>query len=519
MSKFELKFLGVFILCALVAGAHSSAEAQDKLSKEDKRWMEEEVAALITQSEIEIFESLNKNDRELFKEIFWARRDYNPMTPENELKEQFESRLAVADERLGVRGRKGSTTDMGRIFLLLGPPSQTNQAEQGSSDAGIGPEPGSSTPLEGTGLEEDASGADPLGFGNAGGSQNAAWTYDANPRLGIPEDFTVRFRSQAGFGFRLANKDEVEPILERVRNRYIANPGINYVRDEKGRLQKLQESADPSSPAKMALQELQESQTPANDVPLDTDISFFRAAEGSVYMPILFKIEAAGIQWDGQQAEATVFGLVENDLGNPVHQFEAPATLTKTESGMAAFEMPIQLQPGSYTLYLGVRDTQSGQMGTEIVPLEVPDFPSGELALSSIVMFVAGERTGESMGEPGKAFLLGGYHWKPKLTNAYTKSEELSGVFNAYGYALNDAGEPKLTAQYIFFRDGTRRGQTAEEPFMLAGEELAITVFQVPLESFEPGSYRVQVKVTDHVAQRVVTKDIEFELEGSAGSE
>ena len=73
----------------LMAGA---AVAQDKLSKNDKNWVEKEVGALITAQEKDTFEQINKDDRKLFKDPFWMRRDFNPTTSENEFQKDYAAR-------------------------------------------------------------------------------------------------------------------------------------------------------------------------------------------------------------------------------------------------------------------------------------------------------------------------------------------------------------------------------------------------------------------------------------------
>jgi hypothetical protein len=118
------------------------------------------------------------------------------------------------------------------------------------------------------------------------------------------------------------------------------------------------------------------------------------------------------------------------------------------------------------------------------------------------------------MGTPGKAFLLGGYHFVPKREMVYTTKDQLSGVFYAYNYGI--AGDkPNLTVHLMFSKDGQGRGATKEEPFMLQTPEMALTIFDIPLNiaNFkEPGNYKVTVKVTDKVTQKTLTQEIPFEI-------
>ena len=63
----------------------------------------------------------------------------------------------------------------------------------------------------------------------------------------------------------------------------------------------------------------------------------------------------------------------------------------------------------------------------------------------------------------------------PKSEMIYNHTEQLAGVLNVYNYGL--AGEqPNLTLQVAFFKDGEKRGQTEDGPFMAMSSEMALTV-------------------------------------------
>lgn len=68
----------------------------------------------------------DKASREEFIEDFWAKRDPDPYTEENEFKEEFYQRIEYANKRFheGVPGWK---TDRGRIYIYLGPPDTIEQ--------------------------------------------------------------------------------------------------------------------------------------------------------------------------------------------------------------------------------------------------------------------------------------------------------------------------------------------------------------------------------------------------------
>jgi len=42
---------------------------------------------------------------------------------------------------------------------------------------------------------------------------------------------------------------------------------------------------------------------------------------------------------------------------------------------------------------------------------------------------------------------------------------------------------------------------------------MAITVFDIPLSGFEPGKYTLKIQVSDHVNGKMLTKELQFELQ------
>ncbi len=85
---------------------------------------------IVTPQEERIYREMPPEDRAEFLADFWKRRDPTPETKTNEFRSQYYSRLAVADKvyRAGIPGWK---TDRGRIFILLGPPTDLIKKSMG----------------------------------------------------------------------------------------------------------------------------------------------------------------------------------------------------------------------------------------------------------------------------------------------------------------------------------------------------------------------------------------------------
>lgn len=94
---------------------------EQKLDSENQEWLRR-VGYIISSEEKKFFLDLPEAEREAFKQEFWARRDPDPATEENEFKLEYEVRMEQADELFLGEGRPGYLTDRGRIYILFGPP-------------------------------------------------------------------------------------------------------------------------------------------------------------------------------------------------------------------------------------------------------------------------------------------------------------------------------------------------------------------------------------------------------------
>jgi GWxTD domain-containing protein len=94
----------------------------------DEKWAEGAIRFLMTKAESDAWQRIGSSqERAEFITKFWLRRDPNPQTPENEFRQEIERRVQFADSRFAQEEKKGSATDRGLVFVLLGPPSYIAQ--------------------------------------------------------------------------------------------------------------------------------------------------------------------------------------------------------------------------------------------------------------------------------------------------------------------------------------------------------------------------------------------------------
>ena len=98
-----------------------SVEAEENLGEE---WAEGPVRFLLTADERRGYARLlDPVTRSEFVTSFWKERDPKPETASNEFKDEFDRRVAFADSRFTQSETRGSLTDRGMVFILLGPPT------------------------------------------------------------------------------------------------------------------------------------------------------------------------------------------------------------------------------------------------------------------------------------------------------------------------------------------------------------------------------------------------------------
>ena len=158
-------FACLLALPALLAGAGQSA-AEKALPEKYRDWLAL-VAYHIQPVEREVFLKLDGDrDRDLFVEAFWKQRDPTPGTPANERRDELRARFEHVNRQFG-RGttREGWRTDMGRIYMVLGPPAGVERFE---ATLGIVP--------------------------------CQAWSYRGEASRGLPPEFVLLFYQRGGIG-------------------------------------------------------------------------------------------------------------------------------------------------------------------------------------------------------------------------------------------------------------------------------------------------------------------------------
>jgi len=112
-------FLFLWIISAIGCRLHN---LEKRLNPENREFLSK-VRYIVTREERKIFLELPDLEKKDFQEEFWSLRDPDPATEENEFKEEYFRRIDEAN-RLFRGGIPGWLQDRGRIYILIGPPTE-----------------------------------------------------------------------------------------------------------------------------------------------------------------------------------------------------------------------------------------------------------------------------------------------------------------------------------------------------------------------------------------------------------
>jgi len=214
--------------------------------------------------------------------------------------------------------------------------------------------------------------------------------------------------------------------------------------------------------------------------------------------------------------------------GGPTYAFEDVAFLTPTAENTV--QRALELKPGDYEVYFALAEKPSkdkkapaGKSSILKQDLTVPDLLTG-LNTSSVILAKGIEPAGVQLNgqqQLEQPYTVSGYKIMPNPTASFAKSGELLWVFYIYNEGAAANGKPDLNVEYNFFRAGEEKpfvnmppsafnATTLPAEFNLAAGHMVFVAQGVPLTSFNPGDYKVQMKITDKTNNQSVTKDVPF---------
>ena len=163
----------------------------------------------------------------------------------------------------------------------------------------------------------------------------------------------------------------------------------------------------------------------------------------------------------------------------------------------------------------------------------VPDLWNGELSTSSVIRRRADRPAAGAAhaAAAGRAAVRARHHGNRAGASStkLTKKAELSTFLLIYNAKMDAANKPDVTRRIQLLHEAERRrevlqqDQSAERStrrrcrreFDLAAGHQLQSGQAVPLASFPEGDYRLEIKITDKLANKSLTRDVNFSVAGS----
>lgn len=196
----------------------------------------------------------------------------------------------------------------------------------------------------------------------------------------------------------------------------------------------------------------------------------------------------------------------------------------------AQIDRAMELPAGDYDFYIALaerpKDKKAQATAKSVVftqPLSVPTTGT-TLTTSSIILAKGIEAAGAQLTgqqQLEQPYTISGYKITPRYTNAISKAEEIIFVFFIYNEGVAASGKPDLDVDYMFYRAAEEKpfsklATTSFNATTLPGEFDITKGHQVfvgqgiPLASFAPGDYKLEIKINDKTKSSTVTRNVPF---------
>jgi GWxTD domain-containing protein len=508
----------------------SNSSLYKELDSPYRKWLDEDVAYIITPEERDTFLHLQTNEeRETFIEAFWQRRNPDPDSPDNSFKDEHYRRIAYANEHF-ASGIPGWKTDRGRIYIMWGKPDEDDSHTAGEQwDRPMDQGGGTTTTyayevwryryLEG--FAGDHQENVEFEFVDPTGTAEFHLTMDPSEKdalLNVPGAGLTMAEEmgQADKSARFSNPDGT----------HLAGQGEGVAQgSELNEFSRLENYAAAFQPPPVKLpEELVTHALVRNQIKFDYMEDFLRITSDTVLVPITVQIprtQMTFVEKSGVDiAKMSVFGRITTLTGRTVQTFEDPlevdapsAIIQQTKSLQEIYQKQVPLSPGLYALDLVIKDTNSGNVGVVDTRLAVPQFKEDELNASSMIL--ADQITPVSSKDIGLGqFVLGDMKVRPKLDRSFYPNEEMGVFLQVYNLKVDDkTHKPDVSVQYRVMKEKdpnpVLKFDLGADKLPAHGEELTLQD-GLTLGSLAPGQYKLEVAITDNLARQTITPTQNF---------
>jgi hypothetical protein len=209
-------------------------------------------------------------------------------------------------------------------------------------------------------------------------------------------------------------------------------------------------------------------------------------------------------------------------------------TVATDKTAPARVSRSFTVAGGTYDVYVVLKEATSQaknapapKMSLIKQTVTVPDFWNADLSTSSVIVAQRIEPLNAPLSPNEQAerpYALGMMEITPAFDMKFSKKAELSTFMLIYNPKTDAMNKPDVTVEYNFYQKPTGAPEkffnktnpqalnatTLPPQFDMAQGHQLQTGQAVPLASFPDGDYRLEIKVTDKLANKTLTRDINF---------
>ncbi len=495
-----------------------------ELKQAYKRWLEQDVAYIITDAEKSAFKKLVTDDeREQFIEQFWRKRDPDPDTDENEYREEYYERIAYANQHF-ASGIPGWKTDRGRIYITFGKADEVESHPAG----GIYDRPsyhgGGSTstyPFEiwfyryiagvGSGIEIEF--VDPTGSGEY--------------RIARSPDEKDALLHVPGAGLTLSEQLGLASKSDRISGVNSFGYSGRGGREQDNPFSRLQILTDLQRPPQIKYNDLATAVNTGvvEDSPLDFDmrVDFFRQSDERVITAFTIQTENKDLTFQNvggvETARMNIFGRITSVSGRRAGIFEDPVITTATVEELttarerkSAYRKALPLPPGTYKVDVIVRDVASGATQIKHLGFTVPKYDPKLLSTSTLVLAARLQGIGDQI-DAGQ-FTIGQFKVIPNVSGTYRRGDPVGIYMQVYNAGIDQTTlRPSVDVEYVLLKGGKEVGKQVEDWKGLSDSGQRLTLARLmPTEGLAPGEYEVAIRIRDRVSGQSLAPSEKFTI-------
>jgi GWxTD domain-containing protein len=502
-----------------------------------KKWLDEDVAWIITDEERQAFRQLsNDEERDQFIEAFWQRRDPTPDTEENEYKEEHYQRIAYANEHFAA-GIPGWKTDRGRIYIAYGKADEVESHPSGGTYERPMEEGGGSTStfpfeqwryryLEGIGQEVIIEFVDTCMCGDyhmtMDRSEKDALLYTPGAGLTMYEQMGMASKASRFSGGG----------MERL------GTGPMNSNNQTKQFDRLEQFAKLQAPPPVKFKDLEEivnTKIILNPMPFDVRSDFVKVTGDTVLVPVTIQMKNRDITFvnkDGvQRGTVNIFGRVTTLTGKIVQTFEdtvqvdVPAELLpRTAENASVYWKALPLRPGRYKFDIAVKDVNGDRKGVWSRGVMVPEFSDDKLATSTLIVADQMEPVPTKTIGTG-SFVIGAVKIRPRVAPSNGKpavfkkdrDQKLNFWMQVYNLGVDEkTHKPSATFEYAITNVATNKSviQKMESTDTMGNVGDQVTLQKtIAAANLQPGIYKIQIKVNDNISKQTVDPSAVFAVE------